>query len=139
MLFCFCSPPKIALDLILNVLGFLCERTHTHTHLLVLAINTILWMVFSLKWSFARQNEILKQFLFSDSIQIAVKSTPPPKKIVVNCTGLIAEILDLVTIPTDWIMVQMFWAACNEYAIDFEWFKWIAFGIVVALRKRSIV
>lgn len=76
--------------------------SHTHTHLPVLAINTILWIVFSLKWSFARQNEILKQFLLSVSIQIVVKSIPPPqKKFVVNCTGLIAEILVLVTIPTD--------------------------------------
>lgn len=55
---------------------------------------------------------------------------------MVNCTGLIAEILVLVAIPTDWITAEMFWAACNENAIDFEWFKWIAFGIVVALNKK---
>lgn len=59
---------------------FFCVSSHTHTHLLVLAINTILWIVFSLKWSFARQNEILKQFLLSVSIQIDVKSIPPPPK-----------------------------------------------------------
>lgn len=75
--------------------------------------------------------------MLSVSIQIDVKYIPPPqKKFVVNCTGLIAEILVLVAIPTDWITAEMFWAACNENAIDFEWFKWIAFGIVVALSKK---